>query len=1012
MALGQAVQTATIADGTVINFIVADGRLYRIGTDLTSKEDVTPGGVTIDATTRVYLTPFSNRIAVNDGVNTPWIASDLLSSPVTATRINYESDGSDWVAYGPLVVWKASLFAIVRKRNGEGDAAGTPEKRLVRVGWSEVDDPFEGWHQTDFDNEWDITQNGDTAINALIGTNNDLLYFREGSIGYLNGSLDDLRTTATHDAIDENIGVRAPATMQQFGQLVFFADKDGRVMVIRKGAVQELWLQMRRLVTVAKTRFPDVTARTACSAIVPELDLYICALWSPDPTNEDGLVFPTEMYVFRATDGVYNGRWTIGPRNGDKVAIHAMGVLVGPNGEERFTVLGKPSLAEATDPLGVYILDLLDDEQWHDDDEVPALLIKSNRIAESANAVTNGNQAVVIVDTVPDPSPTEDDEDTVKTVTIAPTSFQLAQGGTRQLSAVVRNPSGTVLTGKTVSWRSDNPAVASVSVTGVVTGGATGGVAHITAIVDGIQSNSATVQNTATVADNVPASIAVTPTTLSLANLETAQLTAVVKNAAGKVLVGVAVTWTSPDTTIAAVSPTGVVTGGVTPGTITITATAGTVSTTVSVTSAGAVVSQVVATVGISPTSKSLPVGQQQQLTAVARDLNGVVMTGITFSWASTNSAIATVSSTGLVTAIAEGVAVIRAASPNGVISPDSTMTVTAAVTVVGDFAIIEDVLGPSIDEADMPGDFPSFWLDHWKFYMDQSWDLWGAQWDAGNSISGYDRAAICYMLYKITKDPKWLSRGHQYAVNYRDNYLVPAGYATSPHWSQMEGIYLHWKLTGDADSLTAVLSVAYKLSGFPTTGYFQVPQGEGRIEARVLLALWLAEKAGSTDWTTLLTLAVQTVLSTMNADGFTPFDSTCGGSLNYMNGMLWDVLGRLRQKRPNAAYNADIDAKMPAFGNYLWNTQIHLTDSGKTAFNYISLVCPSTGSPTSAPDLNGLIVPVFGYLGKYMDAAWFTKGDLVLAGMADAFLSQDQAYRQLSENYTSSYRYAGYKYS
>jgi hypothetical protein len=271
--IGQCVQVGTIEDGTEINFVVTGGRLYRLGADLATKEDVTPGGMVIDADARVYLTPFSNRLLVNDGVHTPWVASNLLSTPVVGTVIAYESDGSPWKAFGPAVIWGGSAFYLIRERNGEGDQAGIPEKRTSRVAWCEADDPLTGWHQTDFDNEWDIIENGTAPMFALFASNLALYYWRDGSIGYVTGTVGpDLQTTATHDAVDEATGTRAPATIAAFGNYVYFADVEGRPTRLTLGGdLTEIWLQLRRVIDLAQTRFPDVTARTACAAIVPEL---------------------------------------------------------------------------------------------------------------------------------------------------------------------------------------------------------------------------------------------------------------------------------------------------------------------------------------------------------------------------------------------------------------------------------------------------------------------------------------------------------------------------------------------------------------------------------------------------------------------------------------------------------------------------------------------------------------------------------------------------------------------
>ena len=143
---GQASAWAAIADGTIYNYIVANGRLFQ-ATGLSDWTDVTPSNIVIDQFARVYLTPFSNRLVVNDGVNTPWVASNLGSSPVTGTLIDYTGNGLPWVAYGRPVVWQDSLFFVVRTRDSTGVDEGTPENRTARIGWSEVDDPFSGYFQ-------------------------------------------------------------------------------------------------------------------------------------------------------------------------------------------------------------------------------------------------------------------------------------------------------------------------------------------------------------------------------------------------------------------------------------------------------------------------------------------------------------------------------------------------------------------------------------------------------------------------------------------------------------------------------------------------------------------------------------------------------------------------------------------------------------------------------------------------------------------------------------------------
>jgi hypothetical protein len=128
------------------------------------------------------------------------------------------------------------------------------------------------------------------------------------------------------------------------------------------------------------------------------------------------------------------------------------------------------------------------------------------------------------------------------------------------------------------------------------------------------------------------------------------------------------------------------------------------------------------------------------------------------------------------------------------------------------------------------------------------------------------------------------------------------------------------------------------------------------------------------------------------------------------MNGMLYDVLTRIHDQRPSALYNAQIETKAKAYGNWVWSTQWRgTTNPGDNSFNYVSVLCDGTGGPTSSPDLNGLMLPLFGWLGKTTgDATWFTRGDQILNGMQQASL---YLYRQFSESYSSSHRYLGYRW-
>src|SRR5205823_232592 len=141
------------------------------------------------------------------------------------------------------------------------------------------------------------------------------------------------------------------------------------------------------------------------------------------------------------------------------------------------------------------------------------------------------------------------------------------------------------------------------------------------------------------------ASVSVSPASASLQTGQTVQLTATPKDASGNPLSGRAVSWTTSNATVATVSSSGLVTGGAA-GSATITAT----SEGQTGTSAITVTSVPVASVSVSPASASLLTGQTVQLTAAPKDASGTPLSGRAVSWTTGNGAVATVSSSGLVT--------------------------------------------------------------------------------------------------------------------------------------------------------------------------------------------------------------------------------------------------------------------------------------------------------------------------------------------------------------------------
>jgi uncharacterized protein YjdB len=266
--------------------------------------------------------------------------------------------------------------------------------------------------------------------------------------------------------------------------------------------------------------------------------------------------------------------------------------------------------------------------------------------------------------------------------TVSVTLNPSAVGATQQSTAtvVLKDASGNTLSGRTIGYSSNKPTVATVSSGGIATGVSTG-TASISATSEG-KSGAATL--TVTSGAPVVAAVSVTAPKTTLVVGDTTRAVAVGTDAAGNTIGGLSFTWTSSDNALAAVGTTGKVFAKAA-GSVTISATTGGVTG-----SLGFVLTvpppAPCATVVVTLNSSSLGVGQTTQGTAVTKDSAGNVLTGRTITWSSSNTAVATVSSAGLVTATGGGSANISATC--GSATGSASVTVTTAPAPVASVTV------------------------------------------------------------------------------------------------------------------------------------------------------------------------------------------------------------------------------------------------------------------------------------------------------------------------------------
>ena len=138
----------------------------------------------------------------------------------------------------------------------------------------------------------------------------------------------------------------------------------------------------------------------------------------------------------------------------------------------------------------------------------------------------------------------------------------------------------------------------------------------------------------------------------------TRQLSVTARDANGTTISNPGVTFSSSNTSVATVSSAGLVTARAI-GVAVITAAATCCSSDqISVT-----VSQGLSSITVSPSSASVVAGATTPLVATARDANGSTISGVTFSWTSSNNNVATVNSSGVVTGVTQGSATITASA-------------------------------------------------------------------------------------------------------------------------------------------------------------------------------------------------------------------------------------------------------------------------------------------------------------------------------------------------------------
>ena len=192
----------------------------------------------------------------------------------------------------------------------------------------------------------------------------------------------------------------------------------------------------------------------------------------------------------------------------------------------------------------------------------------------------------------------------------------------------------------------------------------------------------------------VVARIDVSAAATALTPQQTTQLSAVARTASGVAVGDAQPVWSSTAPSVASVNAAGLVTG-VAAGSATIRATVGSVSGTLDVTVTSGV--GVLATIVVTAQDLTIQLGQLTQATVSGRDvLGGTVALGTrTVTWSTSNAAIATINTVGVVTGVGVGTVSLQASVADGALP--KTASVQLIVGGIPNAPTTADVVMPGL---------------------------------------------------------------------------------------------------------------------------------------------------------------------------------------------------------------------------------------------------------------------------------------------------------------------------
>ncbi|QDG52672.1 tandem-95 repeat protein [Persicimonas caeni] len=254
----------------------------------------------------------------------------------------------------------------------------------------------------------------------------------------------------------------------------------------------------------------------------------------------------------------------------------------------------------------------------------------------------------------------------IVSVQLSPATADLAIGGSLQLEATALDADGNPVSTALFEWRSSDPDIADVDGRGIVTGELLG---TVTVSARSVQNPEIEGFAEITVVEGEVASVEVAPNPSTLFVGETATFQATAFSEEGSPIPEPFVVWSVEDEQVATVNSSGVVTA-LAEGTTNLVANVEGITGSAEI----EVIPVPVDRIEITPQDPSVTVGGTVQLRAKVFDVAANELTDRTPTWTSSNTGVATVDASGLVSAQSAGTSTITAEV--GAVSADVTVTV------------------------------------------------------------------------------------------------------------------------------------------------------------------------------------------------------------------------------------------------------------------------------------------------------------------------------------------------